>query len=63
MLYEVITEMKDDTRGEFGGLGLEITIREGVLTIVSPIEDTPAYRAGLQAGDQIIKIENSYNFV
>ncbi len=57
---DVYKEMKDDTRGEFGGLGLEITIREGVLTIVSPIEDTPAYRAGLQAGDQIIKIEDRF---
>lgn len=55
---DVYREMKIDTRGEFGGLGIEITIRDGVLTVVSPIEDTPAFRAGLQAGDQILKIED-----
>ncbi|GIW41296.1 MAG: peptidase S41 [Candidatus Binatia bacterium] len=53
-------ELQVDTRGQFGGLGIEITIRNGVLTIVAPIEDTPAYRAGLQAGDQIIKIEDDF---
>ena len=57
---EMYKEMKIDTRGEFGGLGIEITIRDGILTIVSPIEDTPASRAGLQAGDQIIKIEDRF---
>jgi carboxyl-terminal processing protease len=57
---EMYKEMKIDTRGEFGGLGIEITTRDGTLTIVSPIEDTPAYRAGLQAGDQIIKIEDKF---
>ena len=54
---DVYREMRLDTRGEFGGLGIEITIRDGVLTVVSPIEDTPASRAGLQSGDQIFKIE------
>lgn len=58
MLPEDFREMKIDTRGEFGGLGIEITQRDGVLTIVAPIEDTPAYRAGLMAGDQILKIED-----
>jgi len=57
---DIYKEMKDDTRGEFGGLGIEITIKDGMLTVVSPIEDTPAYRAGLQAGDQIVKIENDF---
>ncbi len=57
---DVYKEMKVDTRGEFGGLGIEITIKNGILTIVSPIEDTPAYRAGLQAGDQIVKIEDHF---
>jgi carboxyl-terminal processing protease len=57
---EVYKEMMIDTSGEFGGLGIEITIRDGILTIVSPIEDTPAYRAGLQAGDQILKIEDKF---
>lgn len=53
---DVYQEMQIDTRGEFGGIGIEITIRDDILTIVSPIEDTPAFRAGLAAGDQIIKI-------
>jgi carboxyl-terminal processing protease len=57
---DVYKEMKVDTQGEFGGLGIEITIKDGILTIVSPIEDTPAYRAGLQAADQIVKIEDRF---
>ncbi|MGW8312599.1 MAG: S41 family peptidase [Desulfuromonadales bacterium] len=60
MSPEIYKEMKVDTRGEFGGLGIEISLRDGVLTIISPIEDTPASRAGLLAGDQILKIENEY---
>ena len=47
-----------DTSGKFGGLGIEISIRKGLLTVISPIEDTPAFRAGIQAGDKIIKIED-----
>jgi len=54
---ELYKELQVDTEGSFGGLGIEITLRDGVLTVVSPIEDTPAYRAGVKAGDQIIKIE------
>lgn len=46
-----------DTKGEFGGLGITITVREGFPTVISPIEDTPAYRVGIQAGDRIIAIE------
>lgn len=46
-----------ETEGKFGGLGIEITIKDNVLTIVSPIEDTPAWDAGIEAGDIIIKIE------
>jgi carboxyl-terminal processing protease len=57
---EIYKEMKVDTRGEFGGLGIEISLRDGVLTIVAPIEDTPASRAGLQSGDHILKIEDQY---
>ncbi len=57
---EIYKEMKVDTRGEFGGLGIEISLRDGVLTIVAPIEDTPASRAGLQTGDNILKIEDQY---
>jgi carboxyl-terminal processing protease len=57
-------EMQEETKGRFEGLGIEITIREGVLTVVSPIEDTPAFRAGILAGDQILKIdgESTKNF-
>lgn len=53
---DMFREMQIDTSGEFGGLGIEITLKEGVLTIVSPIEDTPADRIGLAAGDVIVKI-------
>ncbi len=57
---DLYKELQVDTRGSFGGLGIEITVRSGVLTVVSPIEDTPAFRAGIRAGDQIIKIENEF---
>ena len=57
---EVYQEMKVDTRGEFGGLGIEITMRSGVLTIVAPIEDTPAWRVGLKSSDYILKIDDQY---
>ena len=50
-------ELQTETEGRFGGLGLEITMRNGLLTVVSPIEDTPASRAGVQPGDQIVGIE------
>ncbi|MCK5539739.1 MAG: S41 family peptidase [Deltaproteobacteria bacterium] len=53
---DMFKEMQVETTGSFGGLGIEITIRDGVLTVVSPIEDTPAFRAGVEAGDRIIKI-------
>lgn len=53
-------ELKLDTKGEFGGLGIEISIKDGILTVISPIEDTPAYRAGLKSGDQILKIDEKY---
>lgn len=51
-------EVKVETEGEFGGLGIEITIKDGLLTIISPIDDTPAYQAGLKASDRIVKIED-----
>ncbi len=54
---ESYREMQVETSGSFGGLGIEITLRDDVLTIVAPIEGTPAYRAGLQTGDRIIKID------
>ncbi len=60
MSPEIYKEMKVDTTGEFGGLGIEISLRDGVLTIIAPIEDTPASRAGLQSGDHILKIEGEY---
>lgn len=53
-------EMKIDTKGAFGGLGIEITIKDGVLTVISPIEDTPAFRAGVKAGDHILKIDDKF---
>ncbi|MBT1071444.1 S41 family peptidase [Pelotalea chapellei] len=53
-------EMKIDTKGTFGGLGIEITIKDGILTVISPIEDTPAFKAGLKAGDQILKIDEKF---
>ncbi|MEE9165007.1 MAG: S41 family peptidase [Nitrospinota bacterium] len=56
--FDSYKEMKVETEGEFGGLGIEITIRNNLLTIVSPIEDTPAYRSGVQAGDIIMKIDD-----
>jgi carboxyl-terminal processing protease len=55
---ESFKEMKVSTKGEFGGLGIQISIRDDVLTIIAPIEDTPAYRIGLKAGDKIVKIED-----
>ncbi len=57
---DLYKELQMDTQGKFGGLGIEITIKNGVLTVVSPIEDTPAYRAGIKPGDQIIKIEDEF---
>jgi carboxyl-terminal processing protease len=57
---ELYKELQVDTKGSFGGLGIEITNRNGVLTIVSPIEDTPAYRAGLKPGDIIVKIDGEF---
>ncbi|MDE0856377.1 MAG: PDZ domain-containing protein, partial [Nevskia sp.] len=54
---DLYKELQVDTKGSFGGLGIEITNRSGVLTVVSPIEDTPAFRAGIEPGDQIVKIE------
>ena len=51
-------ELQTETEGRFGGLGLEITMRNGLLTVVSPIEGTPAFRAGVQPGDQIVGIDD-----
>ena len=52
-------ELQIETKGKFSGIGIEITLKNQVLTVVSPIEGTPAYRAGIQAGDQILKINGA----
>jgi carboxyl-terminal processing protease len=57
---EMFKEMKIETKGAFGGLGIEITVKDGMLMVISPIEDTPAYRAGIKAGDHILKIDDKY---
>jgi carboxyl-terminal processing protease len=57
---DLYRELQVDTQGSFGGLGIEITVKSGILTVVSPIEDTPAFRAGIKAGDQILKIEGEF---
>jgi len=53
-------EMKIDTKGAFGGVGIEISVKDGILTVISPIEDTPAFKAGIKAGDQIFKIDDKF---
>jgi carboxyl-terminal processing protease len=58
MTPDAYKEMQVDTKGEFGGLGIQIGVKDGVLTVIAPIEDTPAFRAGIKAGDKIIKIED-----
>jgi carboxyl-terminal processing protease len=57
MTPDVYKGLEEETQGHFGGIGIEITLVKDVLTVVSPIEDTPAYKAGVKAGDQIIKID------
>ncbi|MDD9301916.1 MAG: S41 family peptidase [Desulfobacter sp.] len=54
---EAFGDLQDDTKGKFSGIGIVITMKEGILTVVSPIEGTPAYNAGINAGDIIIKID------
>lgn len=54
---QAFKDMNDDTKAEFGGLGIEIAIKDGQLTVVSPIEDTPAFEAGIKAGDAIMQID------
>ncbi|MCG8639056.1 MAG: S41 family peptidase [Desulfobacterales bacterium] len=53
---EAFGELRDETKGEFSGIGIVITIKDGILTVVSPIEGTPAFKAGIRAGDAIIRI-------
>ena len=59
MNEEVWEEMQMDTQGKFGGLGIEITMEEGFVKVISPIEDTPAHKAGVIAGDYIIQIDDA----
>ncbi len=55
---QIHQEMKTETEGQFGGLGIRISIKDGILTVVTPLPGTPAYRLGILPGDKIIKIEN-----
>jgi carboxyl-terminal processing protease len=57
---ELYKELQVDTKGTFGGLGIEITNKSGMLTVVAPIEDTPAYRAGIKSNDVILKIDGAF---
>jgi len=57
MAPDVYKEMKEETSGKFGGLGIEVTVQDGYITVITPIDDTPAYRAGIKTGDKIIKID------
>ena len=58
MSPEVFNEMQTETSGEFGGLGIEVSMESGVVKVISPIDDTPASKAGIKAGDYIVKIDN-----
>ncbi len=54
---DIYKDLKVDTVGKFGGVGLEVTLKDGILTVVSPIEDTPASKAGIKPGDRLLKID------
>lgn len=56
---EMFKEFENETSGEFGGLGIEISVQNGILTIISPIEDTPAWKAGIKAGDKVVAIDGN----
>ena len=58
MSPEIFSEMQTETSGEFGGLGIEVSMESGVVKVISPIDDTPASRAGIKAGDYIVKIND-----
>ena len=58
MSPKIFEEMQTETSGEFGGLGIEVSMEAGVVKVISPIDDTPASKAGLKAGDYIVKIDN-----
>tara|TARA_A100000164_G_C21878527_1_gene758965 strand:- start:103 stop:1242 length:1140 start_codon:yes stop_codon:yes gene_type:complete len=59
MSPEIFNEMQTETSGEFGGLGIEVGMESGVVKVISPIDDTPASRAGIKAGDYIVKINDT----
>ena len=59
MSPEIFNEMQTETSGEFGGLGIEVSMESGVVKVISPIDDTPASKAGIKAGDYIVKIEGT----
>ena len=59
MSPEIFNEMRTETSGEFGGLGIEVSMESGVVKVISPIDDTPASKAGIKAGDYIVKIEDT----
>src|SRR5574343_1014672 len=56
---DAFKDLQAGTQGEFGGLGIEVGMEDGFVTVVSPIEDTPAYKAGIKAGDLIIKLDET----
>ncbi len=56
---EAFKELQIDTQGEFTGIGIHVTMRNNLVTVISPIEGTPAYRAGIKAGDKIIKVDGT----
>ena len=59
MSPEIFKEMQTETSGEFGGLGIEVGMESGVVKVISPIDDTPASRSGIKAGDYIVKINDT----
>ena len=55
---EIYTDMQEETKGEFGGLGIEVTMENGYVKVISPIDDTPASKAGIKAGDMITHLDD-----
>ncbi|OGV66753.1 MAG: hypothetical protein A2283_17595 [Lentisphaerae bacterium RIFOXYA12_FULL_48_11] len=55
---EAFKDIQEDTRGKYGGIGIHVGMRDGIITVIAPIEDTPAFKAGMQAGDRIVEIDS-----
>src|SRR5438045_4533954 len=55
---DAFKELQVDTQGRFGGLGIEVGVEDGIVRVISPIEDTPAFKAGIKSGDLIVKIDD-----